>query len=395
MGTQEHESIISEGAEEPAGTADEVVLEEPDLQDFEGTRADLTCDTCSASLRWDPSEDALACDFCGTTRTILRETEMILERPLTADTDGLRGLGLDTRSVRCDECDATVSLERTVTAATCAFCGSSAILEQGENRNLIRPESLIPLDVGREYAQKALRAWVKGLWFRPNALKRLDKFEAAGVYLPAWTFDAEVHSDWTADAGYYYWVTERYTTRVNGKSVTRTRQVRKVRWTSAWGSRDDSYDDVLVLGSHAITKMLARKLGDFDLTELVPYRAEYLAGWRAEEYQVDLMGSWDLGRDIIQDLQRGRCSGDVPGDTQRFLQVKNQISEVHWKHLLVPVWTVTYRYGGKSWPVVVHGQTGKVVGRAPLSWWKILGIPLGLLVIAGVVMGILALVGAI
>ena len=60
MGTQEHESIITEGAEGPGGSADEVIYEEPDLEDFDGTRADLTCDTCSAALRWDPRKDALA-----------------------------------------------------------------------------------------------------------------------------------------------------------------------------------------------------------------------------------------------------------------------------------------------------------------------------------------------
>tara|TARA_R110002072_G_scaffold19443_48_gene72157 strand:- start:7964 stop:9157 length:1194 start_codon:yes stop_codon:yes gene_type:complete len=395
MGTQEHEASITEGAQGPPGAADEVIHEEPELRDFDGTRADLSCDTCNAALRWDPVKDALACDYCETTRTVLRDSRTILERPLTADTQGLRGLGIDTRSVRCSECDASVALESSVTATTCAFCGSSAILEQGENRNLIRPESLVPLDVGLDDARLALRKWIRGLWFRPGALKKLDRFEATGIYLPAWTFDARVHSDWTADAGYYYWVTQTYTTQVNGKTVTRTRQVRKVRWVPAWGERDDAYNDVLVLGSHAISTELARELGDFDLSALVPYRAEYLAGWRAEEYQVDLMGSWESGRGVIEDSQQRRCSGDVPGDTQRFLRVQNRITDVHWKHLLVPVWTVSYRFGGKSWPVVVHGQSGNVVGKAPLSWWKILGVSLGVVALIALVFAILVGTGVV
>jgi hypothetical protein len=215
------------------------------------------------------------------------------------------------------------------------------------------------------------------------------------VYLPAWTFDADVHSDWTADAGYYYWVTRTYTTMQNGKRVTRTRRVRKVRWVPAWGDRDDRYDDLLVLGSHAISDELQRKLGPFDLSELVPYAPEYLAGWQAEEYRVDLMGGWERGRAEIERRQHARCGGDVPGDTHRFLRVKNTIRDVHWKHLLVPVWVVSYRFRGRAWPVVVHGQTGEVVGRAPLSVWKILGLVLGILGGIGVVLLVLTVVGVI
>jgi hypothetical protein len=103
----------------------------------------------------------------------------------------------------------------------------------------------------------------------------------------------------------------------------------------------------------------------------VPYRPEYLAGWRAEEYQLDLAEAWRGARERIEALQRERCAGDVPGDTQRGLSVRTELSEPRWKLVLLPVWSLRYRHGGKDWPVLVHGQTGRVVGKAPLSWLKI------------------------
>ena len=58
--------------------------------------------------------------------------------------------------------------------------------------------------------------------------------------------------------------------------------------------------------------------------------------------------------------------------TQRNLRVQNLISNVRWKHILLPLWSLNYRYRDRSFTVLVHGQTGHVVGEAPLSWLKIL-----------------------
>ena len=172
---------------------------------------------------------------------------------------------------------------------------------------------------------------------------------------------------------------------VNGKPVTRTRQVRKVRWVPAWGERDDRYDDLLVLASRGLPEALVEKLGGFDTSELVPYRPEYLAGWRAEEYQVDLAQGWERGRERICEIQRARCAGDVPGDTHRNLEVRNEIGEVTWKHVLLPLWSVQYRFRGKVYTVLVNGQTGRVVGEAPWSWVKLSLAALAVLVAGALV----------
>ncbi|MEM8710331.1 MAG: zinc ribbon domain-containing protein, partial [Planctomycetota bacterium] len=74
----------------------------------------------------------------------------------------------------------------------------------------------------------------------------------------------------------------------------------------------------------------------------------------------------------IEQSQRRRCAGDVPGDTHRALKVRNEISDVRWKHVLLPMWSVTYQFRGKPYAVLVHGQSGRIVGHAPYSWVKIL-----------------------
>lgn len=310
----------------------------------------------------------------------------IVERPLSAAGAARVGLGALERAVRCGTCGATVEFAGVNTAQCCAFCGSSNVLAQEANRRLIRPESIVPLDVGRAAVEQHFQRWIRGLWFRPSALAQIRRFDALGVYVPYWTFDARVHSDWSADAGYYYYVTVMVPVTRNGRTTMQARRVRKIRWVPAWGRRDDAFDDLLVHASRGVSAELARKLGGFDTGRLVPYRPEYLAGCVAEEYELDLEGAWDQARAQIVETQRRRCASDVPGDTHRDLRVHNDIDDVRWKHVLLPMWSLHYSFGGKTYPVLVHGLTGAVHGKAPISWVKVL------LLVAAILSGLAAAV---
>ena len=137
--------------------------------------------------------------------------------------------------------------------------------------------------------------------------------------------------------------------------------------------------------SRGVPESLAAKLGGFDTAALVPYRPDYLAGWRAEEYELDLEGGWALAREEIVRTQQRRCAGDVPGDTHRALRVTSTIDGVRWKHVLLPFWTLSYDYAGKTYTVLIHGQSGRVEGYAPLSWLKIALAVLAVLAGLGVI----------
>lgn len=352
---------------------DREAMETPTAQAVE-----VSCDNCGARVFWKPGPQALACEHCGTIRQVPRLKGHVYEHTLEEGrrlVDRAIGdeMGEATRAMGCENCGARVLMSGNEISTHCAFCGSGKVLRSESMRRAIQPESVIPLMLSREDVAKAFRKWLGGLWFRPSALKGLKGFAAQGIYVPAWTFDALAISQWTAEAGHYYYVTESYTVTVNGKSERRTRQVRKIRWEYASGDRDDTYDDLQVLASKGIDRGLGLELGGFETADLVPYQAEYLVGWEAEEYAVDLEDGWAIGQDRMLEEQRSRCSGDVPGDTQRNLQVQTDLRHVHWKHVLLPVWSLTYRFGGESYAVLVNGQTGRVAGKAPYSWVKITG----------------------
>jgi hypothetical protein len=53
------------------------------------------------------------------------------------------------------------------------------------------------------------------------------------------------------------------------------------------------------------------------------------------------------------------------------LQVSIQWSGQTFKHILVPIWLLTYDYGRKSYQVVINGYTGAIAGGRPYSFLKI------------------------
>jgi ribosomal protein S27E len=333
------------------------------------------CPTCNAEMTFDPARQKLYCEHCGSTAEVpAHQKAAIVEHDLEAGLSrALRGLGAAVRTTRCQECGATVSFPETVTATACDFCGSSQVLAQEANRNLIRPESVVPFKVDGKQAAVRFREWLKRLWFRPSDLKaRASVTEMTGVYVPYWTFDARVDSRWTADAGYTYYETEEYTENdAQGNPQTKTRQVQRVRWEPASGQRHDVFDDLLVCASRGLPDELARKLSTFDTAGLQPYDPAFLAGWKAEEYAVDLDEAWSRAVAQMESTQESRCAADVPGDTQRHLRVSNRFSDRTFKHVLLPVWLSAFRYGGKTFRFLVNGQTGEVVGKAPWSALKL------------------------
>ena len=68
---------------------------------------------------------------------------------------------------------------------------------------------------------------------------------------------------------------------------------------------------------------------------------------------------------------RARCADNVPGDTHRNLQVDATYADLRFKHILVPVWLLTYTYGHTVYQVVNNGVTGAMAGDRPWSWIKI------------------------
>jgi hypothetical protein len=244
---------------------------------------------------------------------------------------------------------------------------------------------VLPFVISEPQARDRIRQWYGKLWLAPNALKKRALTDTVkGMYLPYWTFDAQADAQWTAEAGYYYYTTETYTE--NGQ--TRTRQVRHVRWEPAAGRLSHFFDDDLVCASVGVHPKLLRGIEPFPTQSLKSYDAGYVAGWVVERYQIDLVGAASRAREAMDAKVTQMCAQQVPGDTYRNLVVHTSYSRQTFKHILAPVWLMSYKYGARAFQCVQNGVTGAIEGEYPKSPWKIAAIVLVLFIVVVIVLSV-------
>src|SRR5688500_13433462 len=135
------------------------------------------CENCGADLRWEPGVTALRCEYCGFQKTIAPRPERIEERPVDVALRAPRdlGWGAERKVIACKRCGAHTTLDPHVAATSCAFCGTSAVVESPPDPHVVRPEGLLPFRITREVSQQSFRAWLSTLWLRPNDLKRASR----------------------------------------------------------------------------------------------------------------------------------------------------------------------------------------------------------------------------
>ncbi|MEO1548898.1 MAG: primosomal protein N' (replication factor Y) - superfamily II helicase [Pseudomonadota bacterium] len=355
------------------------------------------CEACGSDLRYAPGTDLLTCDHCGNEQAITgagpwagRALEEVDFRQTIAN--AAPSQMEETAVLDCPNCGAQVEFEPDTHAAECPFCATPVVTSTGAHRH-IKPAGQLPFLLSEEAAREAMTTWLGRLWFAPNGLQAFARKGRSlqGIYVPYWTYDAETRSRYRGQRGTVYYETRRQRVVVDGKTETRQVRVQKVRWNRVSGHVARNFDDVLVLGSRALPKRYTDGLAPWDLSGLEPYQPEYLAGFRAEGYTVDLQEGYQEAQAIMERTILRDVKFDIGGDRQRVDDLKTDVGALTFKHILLPVWIAAYKYRGKSFRFVVNGRTGAVQGERPYSAWKIALAVLVAALVAGTIGYLVAL----
>ena len=342
----------------------------------------FSCPSCGGKMHFNIETQALTCIYCSSEAELKKETSTIMEYDFSqAEETARKDWGGDlNKTIRCESCGAESVFDSHVMASFCSFCGSSQIIALNDDHSRIVPESLIPFKVPKEKASDLFKRWLKRRWFAPNKLKEnIANNNLNGTYLPYWTYDTNTASDYIANKGTHYYVTQTRT--VNGKS--QTVRVRKTRWTRVSGTYTHFFDDYLVHGSKHIDQSLIAKIEPFDLKELVQYKPEYLSGFQAERYSINLQDGWEIAKGSIDSHIEQGIKRQVNGDVVNILSLDTTYSNIKYKHFLLPVWLSSYKFKETIYNFLINGQTGEVQGKYPKSVWKISIAVISVLVIVG------------
>ena len=328
----------------------------------------FACASCGAQLEYAPGTSMLKCPYCGHENPIAPAspwaTVAEIDYAVGVTESGQQAPTETVSVISCKRCAAEFQLDPSIQASRCPFCGTPIVLESRALTHL-RPGGLLPFDFDAKAARQKYEAWLSGLWFAPNDVKRLAKTDSGfiGMYVPYWTFDAQTETDYTGERG------DTYTRTVQDGNQTRT--VTETRWTPAAGRVARGFDDITVVATQSLPEKYLDRLEPWDLGALQPYDDRYLRGFGAQHYQIDLTAGFGLAQEKMEPPIRSDICSDIGGNLQRISSQRTRYDGVTFKHVLLPVWLNSFRYGGQAYSFVINGRTGEVQGQRPWSWVKI------------------------
>jgi DNA-directed RNA polymerase subunit RPC12/RpoP len=334
------------------------------------------CERCGAELVFNIGDQRLKCPHCGFEKEIVvpqnaavaeqdfRETIDRLKQQAATRTEAEQKEGTENH-IRCEGCGATIVFIGTLTSSECPYCGCAVQREHVHAGGWRIPvDGLLAFAVTRDQAAINLSTWVRSRWFAPNEFRKrgaTGKFN--GVYLPFWTFDAMAACEYDGQRGEWYWETV--------KRGDNEEQVRRTRWWPVSGHFQRFFDDVLIAATAGIRRNLIDGLQPWPLKDCRPFSQEVLAGFVSRTYDVELEDGFTVARQAIDSALAQDVRQRIGGDEQRVDDIRTQLGAITFKHILLPVWMLAYRYQDRSYQVLVNACTGEVDGERPYSGWKI------------------------
>lgn len=272
---------------------------------------------------------------------------------------------------RCAACGATVEVGAEAVSTTCLYCASQLV---DTERATVAVDRVAPFRIPRSAADDRLRAHIGGSVWAPRELRRrardgrMRAHALQGALVPFYAYTASVRSRYRAQIGVHWHRTEKRTGK-DGKVETHV--VQETEWFTLRGSAADELEDHLVAASVGLSEEESRALLPFDLGRAKPFDPRLLAGWHAE---LPTRSRTEVDRNARQSIhahEEAVVTRLLPGDRRRLDHFEADV-QIHRVHLvLLPVWIATYRHGDKLVRLLVNGQTGRCIGRAPVSAVKV------------------------
>ena len=332
-------------------------------------------------MEFDANVQALKCSNCGTEVDIENDPTSIVEHNL--DIHAIKRIKVEEKtstSMECEGCGAHVEVDKTSTATTCPYCGSHYVLSQKQLDSIV-PDGVIPFKIDKHQVESIFTKWIKGRWLAPNVLKTLyQKDKIQGIYMPYWTFDANTRTHYTAMGGINH--------RVEYEDENGEKKVRiETKWHPTSGNINHFFDDVLVRASDKLDEILLIGVESSSTKNIVSYSPDYMSGYCAEIYTVDLKDAHNEAIGKMNRRIRSMAEADVLRryDKVRSVRVKTSYLNETYKHIFIPVYSTAYAYKDKRYNVLINGETGEIRGEYPKSIAKITAI---VVVVLGILFGI-------
>ncbi|MGQ9010122.1 TFIIB-type zinc ribbon-containing protein [Bacillus stercoris] len=309
------------------------------------------CPNCGSDMAFDSETGSLSCGSCGRQDNIESLPKENIAARFSED---------EAKEYQCENCGAVLITEAETTATTCSFCGGAAILADRLSGHLA-PAKVIPFTISKQEAEQAFRKWCKKGLLTPRGFMSADRIKSiTGMYIPFWMFDLNSKVQVRADC------TRVHRYEEGDYICTETEHF------EAFRDINLDYVKIPVDASEKMKDELMDKLEPYSYEELKDFQTAYLAGYIAEKYNYTDEELFPRAKEKISSYIDSYIHSTFSGYTSVNVRDKHiHTQNVNSFYVLLPVWMVSYDYERAEHIFAMNGQTGKVVGKPPISRGKV------------------------
>lgn len=347
------------------------------------------CPNCGADMAFDTGSGMLSCDSCGRKDTI-EQMAGKSKLPKNADVsydmdeDDKRLInssfdndyedasdedepthhpvfsGNEVNEYNCKNCGAVLITEPQTSATTCSFCGAGVVLSDRLTGSYA-PENVIPFSISKKQAEEAFKKWCKKGLLTPKDFKVADRIKnITGLYVPFWLYDLNGKGELVATC-----------TKV--RTYTRGDWIyTQTKYYHVYRKVDLNYLKVPCDASKKMDDAMMDKLEPYSYENLKNFEMPYLAGFIAEKYDYDDEELLPRVKDRVSSYVDQYLRSTISGYTTVHYNRKHiNVRKKRSYYSLLPVWMVCYDYKQAEHNFAMNGQTGKIVGKPPISSAKV------------------------
>ncbi|MCM1038107.1 MAG: hypothetical protein NC314_08685 [Roseburia sp.] len=309
------------------------------------------CKNCGGNTVYEPGRKKMYCPHC---ESIDSE-------------DKLEGSSV----TQCENCGAPVNISQYTSSGRCEHCGSYIVFDERVEGEY-EPQLILPFAVNKDMAAQLLHQEFKKKTFLPSGFlseKSLEKME--GIYVPFWLYDYQVRYDFVGQG-----------TKVRSWVSGDTEYV-ETSYYDVIRKMEADFDRVPVDASIAMNDGEMDLMEPYAYKELIGFDPKYMSGFFGEVYNQGAQELEERAKIKVRESSENLMQQSLNGYSSMKPVSRNlNMDRNGLTYALMPVWTYLYQYRGETWRFHVNGQTGKVVGKTPVSRAKLLSY--GLSVFASV-----------
>lgn len=348
------------------------------------------CSSCGANMNYDTKSGTLKCNSCGREDNI---EEMARQQEVTSSASDSKGgmdindkkavltafnkdyedpsdedestehstfSGDDATEYSCNNCGATLITDKQTAATKCSFCGTGVVLSDRLSGSLA-PNYVLPFAIDKNQAQEAFKKWCKNGILTPHDFRVADRIkDIAGLYVPFWLYDLNGRGEAIATC-----------TRV--RTYTRGDWIyTETKYYHVYRKVDLNYNRIPCDASKKMDDKMMDKLEPYSYAYLKGFQMPYLAGYVAEKYDYKDDELLPRVKSRVHSYVDSYIRSTISGYSSVQINSKKiNIKKKRSDYALLPVWMVCYDYNQSTHNFVMNGQTGKIIGKPPISAGKV------------------------